>query len=215
MVAQQQVPNTRYGGVWYYVVTIVTGGVFAVIPFVHAASRLGRRSVWARAALFGAIDAVMFVVVSLREGRSDEPVDTVLAVIAIAVIIGACVQLRPLRREVFGPAVPQDPAVARVLVERGKRDEARALAERDPLMARELGIGRPDLSRTYDDGGLVDLAAAPADAIAAFCGLAVADAERVVAARGVFSSVDELLVVVELPIEAWERVRDRGVVVRA
>ena len=73
----------------------------------------------------------------------------------------------PAVRPTPAPAPPAaDPAVAAVLAARARRDEARRIVSRDPAMARELGIGRPDLRRAYDDGGLVDLNNAPAQAIA-------------------------------------------------
>ena len=52
----------------------------------------------------------------------------------------------------------------------------------DPALARSLGIGRPDLARGYDDGGLVDLNTASAPVIAQVCGLDAALAEAIVAA---------------------------------
>ncbi|WP_258907271.1 hypothetical protein [Actinokineospora sp. UTMC 2448] len=162
-------------------------------------------------------------VVAERDDEVDGGLSALLGFIVISVVVAACFQLRTLRREVYGlppgpgdPApAPIDPAVAQVLAARRRREEARALADQDPLMARELGIGRPDLGLAYDDGGLVDLGSAPADTIARVLGLTGPEADRVVAAQGRFAGVDEMLVLVDLPIGAWDRIRDRGVVVRA
>lgn len=218
----------RLVSAWYYVVPIVSMSLFAVIPFVHAAARLRRRSVWMWAAAYGAVDAGLFTYLSVLGAKGEETSDpwgAVFVPLAFAIMITACVQLRSLRREAYGlpaafvPGVaapaPGDPAVAQVLAGRARRQDARALAEKDPLMARELGIGRADLGRGYDDGGLVDLATAPAPIIAEVCGLTESDSERIIEAQGTFSSVDELLVIVELPLGAWDRVRDRGLIVRA
>jgi DNA uptake protein ComE-like DNA-binding protein len=84
------------------------------------------------------------------------------------------------------------------------------------LLARELRVGRPDLSHTYDDGGLVDLNRAPAAAIASVCGLDPATARRIVEVReaaGVpFAAVDDVFAWAEIPLDLWELVRDRGIV---
>jgi DNA uptake protein ComE-like DNA-binding protein len=82
------------------------------------------------------------------------------------------------------------------------RDEARALAARDPALARELGIGRPDRSRDYDDGGLVDVNHCPASVLMTLPGITPALAARVVELRqdrGAFVSADELSDALGLP----------------
>jgi hypothetical protein len=45
-----------------------------------------------------------------------------------------------------------------------RRQHARVLAKGDPVLARDLCIGRPNMPREFDGGGLVDVnhAAAPA-----------------------------------------------------
>jgi len=68
---------------------------------------------------------------------------------------------------------------------RARRADARRLAAVDPPLARELGIGRPNLRRGLDDGGLVELNTAPAAVIAHLC---------------------------DLPLVVHERIRDRGIV---
>ncbi|WP_235834773.1 ComEA family DNA-binding protein [Actinomadura logoneensis] len=85
-----------------------------------------------------------------------------------------------------------------------RRREARALALGNPLMARELRIGRTDLppaQRPYDDGGLIDVNAVPARELTRF-GLTPEQAERAVELReetGGFSSGEDLAVVCDLP----------------
>ncbi|GGS46676.1 hypothetical protein [Actinokineospora fastidiosa] len=221
MTAPQRVSaRSRIAGIWYFWVALGTVGMFAVVPFAHAAQRLRRRSAWVWVGVYGVVDIALFAMTSLFKDLEDK---APLGFIMITVAVTACFQLRTLRREVYGlppgpgePApAPIDPAVAQVLAARRRREEARALADQDPLMARELGIGRPDLGLAYDDGGLVDLGSAPADTIARVLGLTGPEADRVVAAQGRFAGVDEMLVLVDLPIGAWDRIRDRGVVVRA
>jgi Helix-hairpin-helix motif len=110
-----------------------------------------------------------------------------------------------------------DPAVAQVLAARARRKEARTLAAEDPLMARELHIGRPDLPRIFDDGGLVDLNSAPASVIARVCGLDEASAAMIIEARArfgdAFSTVDDVFAITDLPIGTWDLIRDRGITI--
>ncbi|NDL57094.1 helix-hairpin-helix domain-containing protein [Phytoactinopolyspora mesophila] len=84
----------------------------------------------------------------------------------IATMAGGAVAAATGRNVVFGRRGPDvDPALQKALDNRARRSEARALSERDPQLALDLHIGRPDRPRDYDDGGLVDLNNASADSI--------------------------------------------------
>jgi hypothetical protein len=201
-------------------------GLFAWVPFVHAALRLGRKSLYARAAVFGAAAAVMGVLMSLSPkdaagkvvGTTGNLLTSASVVLGLAVVAVACVQQAKLRREILRQVPGErldgpDPALAAALAARERRTEARKLVADDPLIARDLRVGRPDLPRNYDDGGLVDLNNAPAAVIAAVCGLDAATAGGLVetrAAIGGFAAVDDVFTTV--PVGAWDRVRDRAVV---
>ena len=217
-------------GRWYYTLTIGTVGLFAWVPFLHAGSRLldGRQR--QRAAAYGALAVVIAVLASLvptdsqgnTEGTFGNLLSAVVAIGAVGVIATACVQLRPLRMAVYGIVDPHrknltasEIAVNQALAARQRRDEARALAARDPNLARDLGIGRPDRTRDYDDGGVVDLNSQSADVLVSMCGLDRASADRVVDRRqqgGGFSSVQEVLAYVELSERESDALRDRGIV---
>jgi DNA uptake protein ComE-like DNA-binding protein len=107
-----------------------------------------------------------------------------------------------------------DPALGRVLAARARREEARRLFGQDPSLARELGIGRPDLGREYDDGGLVDINTASADVIAGVSGIEPKYAEALVAARGGggWFNLGEVLVDLDLPPHVQEQLREHAVV---
>jgi hypothetical protein len=224
-----------WAGRWYFALTIVTVGLFAWVPFLHAATRLHRRSVYVRAAIFGAGALAYAVLLALTpasdQARSSGGAAQAISVIGTLLLLSmtavACILLAPLRREAYRrrpavytgpPAAPSgtDPAVAAVLASRARRDEARQFVTRDPLIARDLRIGRPDLPRTYDDGGLVDLNSAPAAVIAELCDLAPAVAESIVTARvacGGFLAVDDVFATAEIPVGSWDMIRDRGVAI--
>lgn len=232
--------NWFAAGGWYFLVTVVSLGLLAWVPFAHAASRLARRSttLWAWTYAAGAVLVVVLLAGAPVDARG-EIVGTTGNLLAslgvllmLAMIALGCVQQALLRRQVYygqaarPTALPAagdtdhspaaDPAVAAVLTARARRDEARKLAAGDALMARELGIGRPDLPRQYDDGGLVDLNGAPQTVIAEVCDVDTATAARIVAARtecGGFLAVDDVFTLTDIPLDAWDRIRDRGIVV--
>jgi len=93
------------------------------------------------------------------------------------------------------------PGVAQELERRRLREDYRALARRDPALARNLRVGRPDLPRDLDDGGLLDLNALPADQLGPFAGLTPEEATSVADARqqlGRFTSLNELALYADL-----------------
>ena len=92
-----------------------------------------------------------------------------------------------------------------------RRQQARKLAQGDHVLARELGIGRPDVPHDYDDGGLVDVNHVPGDVLASCLGLAPAESAAVSAAReqlGRFTSPEELSAYAALSPDRVEALRD-------
>lgn len=89
------------------------------------------------------------------------------------------------------------------------------MIERDPSMARELGIGRPDRpDRRYDDGGLVDLNHASAQAIIQVLELDEAQAAEIVRVRDEtngFASCAEVGAYTSLPPTVIDGIRERAV----
>lgn len=121
------------------------------------------------------------------------------------------------RAEIQPPPMPPayDPnqgAIQQIEADRRQRSEARELAQRDPQMARELRIGRPDLPRQYDDGGLVDVNSAPEESLSRYLGLSSAAAAHVVEVRqqlGRFERGDDLVNLAGVELSAYELVKDR------
>ena len=211
-------------GRWYFAVTFFSAGLLAAIPFWHAASRLGRREVRSLALAYTLAGVYLLLLMILTPRRADgttanETLSTIGGFSILFIVIAGCVQLRSLRREVYGDggAVPvhRDPAVARALEARSRREESRRLIARDPALRQDLGIGRPDLARGYDDGGLIDVNTASADVIARVCGFERAHADAIVAGRaargGTFFNLGELLVEVPLPPQVQEQLRERAI----
>lgn len=208
----QQHPSTRKPGAWYFVITVLSAGFLAAIPFWHAWSQLRTATLRTLALVYTAVDVALVVLMSLTPDRTtghsgNDAISTIGGLSVFAVVIVACIQLRGVRHSVYATprAIPidADPVVARALAARQRRAEARKLWTTDPGMASELGIGRPDIGRGFDDGGLVDLNAASAPVIARVCGIDRQQAEAIVAARtargGSYFNLGEVFVDLPLP----------------
>lgn len=217
-------PRT-WDGAWYYAVTILSGGMLAWVPFAHAAARLGSRVRAIQASAYGALASLSFVLLTIAPvdaqdnpigaGQAEVPIGVITALSLVAV---GCAQQAKVRREAYGirRALAPDPAIAAVLAARQQRAKAREIVAGDPMMAHELRIGRPDLGRDYEDGGLVDLNNASAVAIARQCELKPHVANEIVKARaavGGFFDVEDVFSVVDIPMDRWSMVRERAVVI--
>lgn len=164
-------------GRWYFVITIASVGLLAAVPFFHAASRLDRpqlRRVGAGMAAGGLLGFVlMSVSPSDDTGTATGWLSDLAVLILLTVLLVATLLLIGLRREVYRATVGAEPptdnqsAMANVEEARRKRAEARKLAAKDPMMARDLGVGRPGSTQGYDDGGLLELNFATAQQLSA------------------------------------------------
>ena len=214
-------------GGWYLGVPILSAGVLAAVPFWHAHARLNRPGLRSLAVAYSVAGIAVMALVGLTPkdeqgnavGTLGGVLETVAVVAALIVMVSACIRLSPVRRAIFrrpgwgAPAV--DAHLDQARQARDRREAAKALWVTDPALARELGIGRPDLGRAYDDGGLVDLNSAPASVIASVCGLDRALAEDIVAARhrqGLFYSAGEVPFHVRMPASMDDQLLDRGLV---
>ncbi|PTA43046.1 BTAD domain-containing putative transcriptional regulator [Micromonospora sp. RP3T] len=94
---------------------------------------------------------------------------------------------------------------------RQRREHARYLLHHYPSARGELRIGRPDLPRAYDDGGLVDVNSVADGTILGLPGLSPAQARHVVLdrrARGPYASLEELAGRCQLPWSTTEPLRE-------
>jgi DNA uptake protein ComE-like DNA-binding protein len=106
-----------------------------------------------------------------------------------------------------------DPSLlaARERIER--RAEGRRLAAQDPMLARELGVGRPDVPGA-DDYGLVDVNHAAPDALCQLPGITPQIAARIAQARQSalsFISADDLCVTLDLPPGLTDDLREHAI----
>lgn len=217
-------PPAQPTGKWYFVITLASVGILACVPFFHAASRLGKPSLnrWGIGfAVAGFLP--MLLIGPAPETAQGEPTGffaTLGGLLAMAVMLVASLMLIGIRRQVYDRVLIKAPsrnqgAMASVAESRRRRTEARRIAVTDPMMARELGIGRPSLDR-YDDGGLVDLNLASAQELVAVAGLSEEAAQGVVEARqaiGRFLSVDDAIVYGQVSEDQTDLLRERGIVI--
>lgn len=222
VVIEANAGNWSTNGGWYPLVSLATFGLGSFVPFTHAANRLQRPGLQAVGIGYSLVPVVAFVLLGTAPGNALVVPSIALASVFAAMIAAASHLIVLSRRPRTGrspqmdPALARtmDPALARALGARARREQARALAFADPLIAQDLRVGRPDLNPEYDDGGLVDLNNAPAATIASVCGIGLAAATAIVELRekhGAFANVDEMLVLGNLPLSTWDRIRDRAV----
>lgn len=115
-------------------------------------------------------------------------------------------------RDRLGWELLRDPAYLYTMRCTQRREQVRAMLAGDPALADELLVGRPDLPRTFDDGGLVDLNRVPESVIAGLPGFDHELARRVVAvreSRGGYLAVDDLVVFADVPLDVLAPCRDR------
>lgn len=217
--ADEPGPVTVLGSwVWAFLPAL-SFGTLAPVPIVHAAARLRSGRLWASAAGYVAATLAMALLFLLSPETAEDATDvpgTVGLVLMLTLMTGGTVHALLLRRRVFQPRHQDDPALAAALARRARRGEAIAIVERDQALAIELCIGRPDLPRQYDDGGLIDVNHVPPQVLVHELGIDPGDAAKVIAARehiGGFTGPSELIAYA-LPPAAVDRVRDRLIFLR-
>jgi hypothetical protein len=86
------------------------------------------------------------------------------------------------------------------------------LINTDINLARSMSVGRPDLQRSYDDGGLLDLNSLYVEALVRF-GVPVDEAARIVNARqvGRFSTLDAVAMRCSLTRNTVARLRETAI----
>lgn len=227
--SQPQPPSKQPTGRWYFVISWASAGLLASVPHFHAASRLNRPELRKTGTWIAGASIVGLVLVGLApENEAGEPtgwLSNLAGIFLLALLLVATIQQVGFRREVYpvlGQAPrpqtidPNEAALAALGATRGRRTEARRLAQKDPASARELGIGRPDRPRQYDDGGLIDLNAVPVEIIAAEFDLSkpTTDALRDIRDQiGRLDSVDEFINFADVPSMSAQLMQERGLVI--
>lgn len=165
-------------------------GLLAFGPFLWLALTRRRRSDRVIMAAYVAVCAIAVGLVALAATQGENVGRAggfVLLTLMVFGAIHALVACRPGLRDASGR--PLNNVDRNILAVSGAEDRmnvrnrARKLARKDPALARELRIGRPDLPREYDDGGLVDVNHVPAAVLVSHLKLTAEQAAKVVSVR--------------------------------
>jgi len=196
---------------WVWVTAIPLG--FGVGPgFLFAAWRSRSRSYLVYGMLWLAVCLVGLVLTLVYPEDSDgDEFGSLLMVVTWFVGFG---QAFVLRGQYVERVLEHDGSPLVLARERlHERDEARRIAARDPRLALEMGIGRPDRG-TADDGGLIDVNHVPESMLVRLPGIDRALARRIAKTRSEihgFSSLEDLGTVMDLPPDVVEEMRERAI----
>jgi hypothetical protein len=185
--------------------------MLAFAPFLRIALARRRTRDWVVFAGYLAAVIVTAVLMSAPEGDAMSTVaGTLVVAVAGVAAVHAFVAFRP-GAPIAGRPRASELALATARARIRSRQQARELAVSNPALARELGIGRPDIPHAYDDGGLVDVNHVPGDVLASRLGLTAAESTSVTAVRdqlGRFSGPEELTAYTELAPSRVDALRD-------
>lgn len=176
---------------------------------IYAGVRARNRRWCALGAVWSAITLAGWIVAVASPGRA---LGGLLIILGWFGAIASSFALRVSYRE---PVVgsPFDAAVIGGEGRLRERERARRLARDRPALAREMGIGRPDLPNAQD-AGLIDINNTPAAVLARLPGVDDALANKIAEAREGsrgFSSIEDLGLVLVLDGNLVEGMRDRVV----
>jgi hypothetical protein len=196
---------------WVWLTAIPLG--FGVGPgFLYAAWRTRSRSyavygaVWLAVCLVG----LLLTLVYPEDSNGDEFGSFLMVITWIA----GCAQALALRGDYVRRVLEHDASPLVLARERlHDRDEARRIAARDPRLALEMGIGRPDRG-TADDGGLIDVNHVPESVLVRLPGVDRALARRIAQTRREvrgFFSLEDLGTVMDLSPDVIEEMREHAI----
>jgi len=191
-VPTPQAPGKRWRRVlvqiWWTSVPIWSFALLSFVPFLAFAVIQRRKRDWAVFAGYLLATAALVTTARLANVNANNNAAAALGLFMIVLAGGAathaCILFRPgraqpSRAEAAWRRNQEVMQGARNRIER--RNHARHIVQTDPALARELRIGRPDLPREYDDGGLVDVNRVPGAVLAAQLGLTQQEVTNVIA----------------------------------
>ena len=184
--------------------------LLAFVPFLRIALARGRTRDWA---VFAGYLASTVIVISAAASNNDAAgvvAGTMAIVVAVVAAVHAFVAFRP-GSETVGGSAASELALTSARTRMRRRQQARELAASNPVLARELGVGRPDVPHDYDDGGLVDVNHVPGEVLRQSLGLTAAESAGIITVReqlGRFGGPEELTAYTELAPDRVDALRD-------
>jgi len=214
-------PSQRQTTWWWFLIPLFTFGFGTWIMVLVGAATLRSRGQKLAGIGYLALTILLCVGVSVDVGL----LKALAAGIWLIAWLGGTGHVTYLQIRVRDSAPPlpaisppiADPALLAAQSRMQRRREARAILRNDRVLAAELRIGRPDLPRQWEDGGLVDINHVPAATLTTELELPPPVAATVVAVRdrlGGFGSPEELIVYCDgLTPDRLAPIRDRLVFV--
>ncbi|MGH3375426.1 MAG: ComEA family DNA-binding protein [Actinoallomurus sp.] len=211
-------PAPPSDGLGWALVPLMTAGIGAPASFLYAA--LQRRSIvlGGAAGVYGA--GVIGGCAEIISGSGDGALIGLLLFILTWTL--STVHALTARPRLYPPTNARDQMNQHVVEmarqRRALRDAARQVVADDPVLARELRIGRPDLlPRAFDDGGLIDVNHVPPEVLSRLPGLTYEMVDRIMRFRtesGGFVSAEELVVHCDLPPSIVTEISEYALFVR-
>lgn len=208
-------------GVLWAFVPFLTFGFGTPFSFLHAAVRNRSWRLGVTGVAYGGATASVTTAAGLAVAAGEPGLFALFMLFSTILWIAGSVHAFVVRPSVYPRRSQSDRlnqhAIGIAKHRRALREQARALAADDPALAAELRIGRPDIPRRYDDGGLIDVNHAPAPTLALLPGMTAELVERIVQARerqGGFVSVEELAVDADLPPDLTPRIAEYVIFLR-
>ncbi len=205
-------PREEWRRTWWVFVPLLTLGMLTWAVFLYVGIRARRRLWLLFAAVYLAALTIALVVGGGHHGDAQANVEG--AILVCLAVVGSTHALG-IRREFLTATGVFDRRLEAAEHRLAVQDRGRRLLAEDPVRARRLGVGRPDVPKSFD-AGLIDVNSAPVEVLGRLPGIDEELARRIAAARddlGHFSSVDDLDLVLDLPEATLARLRDVAVFV--
>jgi helix-hairpin-helix protein len=196
---------------WLLLIAVGVGGCTTWAAFLYIGIRARRRSWVAWAIVYGALTTLWLVIINSTTNSIATDIGAAAALIAW---IGGGIHAAAIRgnaaRRIRPSAGPRLEA-ARRRIER--RAEGKRLAAKDPRLAKEVGVGRPDLPGA-EDYGLVDVNHASQEALCRLPEITPEMAGRIAETREsarLFESVEDLGISLDLSPSLVDDIREYAV----
>jgi hypothetical protein len=170
----------------------------------HAARRLHSATIATTAALYTVSTAFIVLMADLYNAKPPTAINTLMTLCLATSALGGTIQAFMLRRRVFAPRPDLNGNLAAIQTAKFRRElraRAKQIARDDPALAFELRIGRPDLTHSYNDGGVIDVNHAPKYLLITVPGISPTTAEQIIEHRehrGPFVSAEDIAAAISL-----------------
>jgi SARP family transcriptional regulator, regulator of embCAB operon len=185
--------------VWLFGAVLMTFGTCGYLTCLVVGVYAIRRRSWANAAAAAGylVVAVVSLVALFTDPNLDDPEAELTDGHALVWFVTACATwtIGTTHAAIIGALTVKRARQVDPMRD-ARREQALQIVRWKPDLARELLIGRPDLPRQFDDGGLVDINAVPGHVIAMLPGVTTYLTQMIVADRalhGPYASVEHMV----------------------